>query len=257
MVLQMRKVNLLILAICLLVCSPMCVSGYAKINYALNADFMSKYIWRGQNLNNRSVFQPSFSISDYGFTGSIWGNQDLTGVNNHSGEFTEFDYSLDYTCIIPAIDWLSGSAGIIYYTFPNTHSAGTTEVYGGLSLVNMPLTPSIKIYRDVDELKGTYYQFSIGHTFEKIAVWSKKCHCGLSLGASIGYGNSEYNKGYFGTVNGGNINDFTLTVGLPFCFGDWTVRPNINYSTMLCNSIRSATNRSDNLRTGMSISRGF
>ena len=55
-------------------------------------------------------------------------------VNDNGGNFTEFDYSLDYTNTIPGIDWLSGSAGVIHYTFPHTEFASTTEVYGGLTL---------------------------------------------------------------------------------------------------------------------------
>ena len=136
-------------------------------------DYFSKYIWRGQNLNDKSVFQPSVYLSKYGFTASIWGNQDWTGINDNGGNFTEFDYTLDYTNTIPGLDWLSGSAGVIHYTFPHTPFASTTEVYGGLTLNKVPLTPSIKIYRDVDEMQGTYYQFGLGHTFEKITKWNE------------------------------------------------------------------------------------
>ena len=77
------------------------------------------------------------------------------------------------------------------------------------------------MYRDVDEIQGTYYQFGVGHTFEKIAKWNEQCFCNLVLGASVGYGNAAYNKGYFDT-DSGNLNDLTLTAGLPICFGSWT-----------------------------------
>jgi len=253
----MGKMKISVSALYLLVCHTMSVPGYAKIDYTLSADFLGKYVWRGQNINNKSVFQPSGSLNNYGFTVSIWGNQDCTSVNSHSGNFTEFDYTLDYTHAIPGIDGLSGSAGVIYYTFPHTKSPATTEVYGSLSLTNVPLTPSIKIYRDVDEFMGTYYQFGIGRTFEKVAIWSKKCYCGLALGASVGYGDDTYNKGYFTTVKNGGFNDLILTAGLPVCFDAWMVKPNINFSTMLSDSVRSATNKSDNLWAGVSISISF
>jgi len=240
-----------------------CVSAKAAddansqpLGMGVTFDYFSKYIWRGQNLNDKSVFQPSIYLSKYGFTGSIWGNQDWTSANDNGGNFTEFDYSLDYTNTIPGIDWLSGSAGVIYYTFPHTEFDSTTEVYGGLTLATLPLTPSFKIYRDVDEIKGNYYQFSVGHTVEKIATFSEQCYCGLQLGASVGYGNAAYNKGYFG-VDSEKSNDLTLTAGLPVCFGSWTLKPSVSYATMLSDSIRSATDKSDNLWGGLSLSTSF
>jgi hypothetical protein len=227
-----------------------------RLDVGITLDYFGKYIWRGQNLNNESVFQPSIYLSKYGFTGSIWGSQDWTGANNNAGNVTEIDYTLDYTNTIPGIDWLSGSAGVIHYTFPHTDSASTTEVYGGLTLTSVPLNPSIKIYRDVDEIKGTYYQFGVGHTFEKINKWNEQCYCNFVVGASIGYGNGPYNKGYFGS-GGGNMNDLTLTAGLPVCLGSWTLKPSINYATMLSDPIRAATDKSDNLWGGLSLSKSF
>jgi hypothetical protein len=230
------------------------------VKFGLSADYFSKYIWRGQNVDNSGVLQPTISASAYGFTGSIWGNIDLTNKSktapDNAWEFSEFDYTLGYTAVIPGIDWLTGSVGTIYYRFPNTAFDPTTEIYGGFSLTTVPLTPSFKWYRDVDEIKGSYFQFGIGHTLEKIYVVNEKCYCGLQLGASYGWGNAAYNNGYFG-VNGGQSNDLTLTAGLPFCVDTWTIKPSINYSTMLSDAIREATEKSDNLWAGVGISTSF
>ncbi len=230
------------------------------VKFGLSADYFSKYIWRGQNVDNSSVLQPTISASAYGFTGSIWGNIDLTNKSktapDNTWEFSEFDYTLGYTAVIPGIDWLTGSVGVIYYRFPNTAFNPTTEIYGGLSLTTVPLTPSFKVYRDVDQIDGSYFQFGIGHTLEKIYVVNEKCYCGLQLGASYGWGNAAYDKSYFG-VNSGQSNDLTLTAGLPFCVDAWTIKPSINYSAMLSKSIREATEKSDNLWAGVGISTSF
>ncbi|MFZ0034539.1 MAG: hypothetical protein WAK60_06080 [Sedimentisphaerales bacterium] len=231
-----------------------------KIKFGFSTDYYSKYIWRGQNIDDKSVLQPFISASAYGFTGSIWGNLDLTNKSqtapDSAWEFSEFDYTLDYTSAIPGNDWLTGSVGVIYYRFPNTVFEPTTEIYGGLSLPKVPLTPSFKWYRDVDEIKGSYFQFAIGHTLEKIYVVNEKCYCGLLLGASYGWGNAAYDKGYFG-VNSGQSNDLTLTAGLPFCVDTWTIKPSINYSTMLSDAIREAVDRSDNIWFGVGVSTSF
>jgi hypothetical protein len=230
------------------------------VTFGVSADYFSKYVWRGQNIDNSSVLQPGVSAGAYGFTGSIWTNIDMTDKSktapDNAWEFSEYDWTLDYTNTIPGTDWLSGSVGVIYYQFPNTTYEPTTEIYGGLSLPKVPLAPSFKWYRDVDVVFGSYFQFGIGHTLEKIYVVNEKCYCGLQLGASYGWGNAAYNKGYFG-VDAGQSNDLTFNVGLPFCVDTWTIKPSINYSTMLSNSIREATDKSDNLWAGVGISTSF
>jgi hypothetical protein len=226
------------------------------VTFDVSADYYSKYIWRGQDIDDKSVFQPAISASAYGFTGSVWGNLDLTNKNDTSGEFSEFDWTLEYSGTFPDEDWLGLSVGVIYYRFPNTDFPATTEIYGGLSLPTAPLTPYFKWYRDVDEIKGSYYQFGIGHTIEKVYVVSENCHCDLQLGASYGWGNSAYDNGYFG-VDRGQSNDLTLTAGLPVCIGSWTVRPSVNYATMLSDSIRQATDKSENFWWGIGASTSF
>jgi hypothetical protein len=220
-------------------------------------DYFSKYIWRGQNINDKSVLQPSIYLTKYGFTGAIWGNYDLTNVNGDRNEFTEIDYSLDYSNAVPGIEGINYIFGIIHCAFPDTEFEATTELYGGLSFTSLPLTPTIKINRDIDEIKGSYIQFSIGHTFEKVRQWSDTCYCNLQLGASTAYGTSKYNQGYF-DVNSGRLNDLTLYAALPICLEhDWTVKPSLNYSTMLSDTIRQATDKSDNFWFGLSVSKSF
>ncbi len=110
------------------------------VTYGFSTDYFSKYIWRGQNVDNSSVLQPAFSASAYGFTGSIWSNIDMTNRSktapDNAWEFSEYDLTLDYTGAIPGFNWLSGSVGTIYYQFPNTQLNPTTEIYGGFSLTH-------------------------------------------------------------------------------------------------------------------------
>ncbi len=238
-----------------------CATAVEKeaIKFGFSADYYGKYIWRGQNIDDKSVLQPTISASAYGFTGSIWGNLDLTNKSQtapgNAWEFSEFDWTLDYTTAVSNADWLNFSVGTIYYRFPNTIYEPTTEIYGGLSL-NMPLSPSFKWFRDVDEIKGSYFQFGFGHTFEKLMEWNDKCYCDLQLGVSYGWANSAYNKGYFGIDHSGS-NDLTLSAGLPLCFDYWTIRPNINYATILSDDIRQATDKSDNVWFGVRITTSF
>ncbi len=230
------------------------------VNFTFSTDLYSKYIWRGQNINDDPVLQPAISANYKGFTAGIWGNLDLTDDSqtapDNAGEFSEFDYTLYYSFTVPQVDWLSVSAGAIHYRFPNTPYEPTTDVYAGLSLNNVPLTPSIKWYRDIDEIKGSYVQFGLGHTFEKLIVWNEKCYCGLQLGGSVGWGDTAYNDGYFG-VEKGRINDLTLSSGLCVQIFNWMVKPSLNYSTMLDDDIRSGREHNDNVWFGIGASTAF
>jgi hypothetical protein len=233
----------------------------ANIAVTVSSDFFNKYVWRGQLLVNDWVAQPGVSVAYKGFTASIWSNFCLTNEIDAKGEFTEFDYSLDYTAPIPGQDLLSFSLGTIYYRFPNQPFEPTLEVYGGLS-ADMPLSPAIKVFYDVgnsidqDRIEGNYIQFSVGHSIEKIQKWTEECYCDLQLGASLGYGTSGYNRGYFG-VDEGALNDLTLSVAVPICLGKLTIRPTVGYSTMLDSNIRAATDKSDNLWGGVGVAYEF
>ena len=56
-----------------------------KINFGLETDFNSQYLWRGIVLSDRPVLQPSAWISGFGFEFTAWRNLNLTrtGENVH------------------------------------------------------------------------------------------------------------------------------------------------------------------------------
>jgi hypothetical protein len=227
----------------------------------VSSDFFSKYVWRGQLPVDDWVAQPAVSLAYKGFTGSIWGNLCLTDEIDAEGEFSEVDYALDYTAALPGQDLFSFSVGTIYYRFPNQVYDPTLEVYAGLSAA-VPLSPAVKIFYDVadnidkDNIEGSYVQFSIGHTIEKVQSWTEDAYCNLQLGASVGYGTSGYNDGYFG-VDDAALNDLTLSVALPICLGQLTVKPMVGYATMLDSDIRVATTKSENLFGGVGLAYSF
>ena len=160
---------------------------------SLSESFMTKYIWRGWNLGDEPVMQTDASISWYGFTFDWWANYSLNNDKTKDGgryqEFTEIDYSIDYTFNIGEmsetlgfdspdfLDPLSISGGYIYYTFPNvdwkSKAFDTQEVYLGCSY-DILLQPTFTWYWDVDHGKGnadgggdgSYFLFGISHTFD-------------------------------------------------------------------------------------------
>jgi hypothetical protein len=219
------------------------------VSVGVAADFFSKYVWRGQNVVDDWVMQPSVSLGYKGFTASVWANMDLTGDWVDEGELSEVDYTLDYSGTFPGQDIFGYSLGVIHYDFPNTPWNATSEAYGALTAA-VPLSPTIRAYYDFDQIDGTYVQFAIEHTVQKVKEWRSDCYCDLQVRASLGYGSSAYNDGYFG-VDGGALNDLTLTAGVPICLGKWTIKPSVVYSTMIDDDVRAATAKSDNFWAGV------
>jgi hypothetical protein len=235
----------------------MAAAGSAEddVSIGVTADFFSKYIWRGQNVVDDWVFQPSASVGYKGLTGSVWGNMDLHGDWVDDGEFSEVDYVLDYTGTFPGQQKLGYSLGVIYYDFPNTPWDATTEVYGALTAA-MALSPALRWYYDMDEADGSYIQLAVGHTIEKVTQWREDCYCDVQLGASVAYATDNYNDFYFG-VGDAALNDLTLSIALPICVDKLTIKPSINYSMMIDDDIRAATGKSDNLWGGISAALSF
>jgi len=229
-----------------------------SLSTTVTACFVSKYIWRGQVLNDDYAFQPSVGLSYGGLSASLWGNLDMTDYQNNSGEFTEYDWTIGYADKFSGIDILQYSVGVIYYDFPSS-TLNTTEVYGGLGL-DIPLSPTVTIYRDVDEIKGTYAAFSLSHSVEKIFELSPDMPVGMTASASVGWGNKAYNRGYWSGLNENALNDLTVSIGFPVPVLGWTFTPSVNYVTLLDSDIRKAdtyASRSDYFFTGLTLSKSF
>jgi uncharacterized protein (TIGR02001 family) len=227
------------------------------LSFGVSSDFYGKYIWRGQNISNRPVFQPGLNLSWRKLTLGIWGNMDLTNINGNSGDFSELDYSLGYSDDFPGVKGLSYSVGVIYYNFPGTAVPDTTEVYWGLGL-DVLLNPTFTFYQDVDEAHGTYVNFGISHSIDGIAKIGDT-PIGLEFGAGLGWANSPYDRYYWG-VSGSKMQDLSFSVGFPVTVAGWSVKPSLNYVTLVSDSIRGTnaySRGSDYFFGGVSLSKTF
>ena len=188
---DLKKIAYLSLNILLMVFMSATVMAIDNPNVSLDisTDYATKYIWRGQNVNDESVLQPYLGFGAYGFSGSIWANLDLTNgsqtIPDNAGEFQEIDYTLDYSNSIPGMEKVGFSVGVIHYLFMDTSSISTTEVYGGVSL-DIPGSPFFTWYGDVSEIDGSYLQFGFGHSFDQVAG-NSDYNMGLDLSASFAY----------------------------------------------------------------------
>jgi hypothetical protein len=254
----MRTLSCLIVCLCVFTCGTRAVIAEDKIDFEITADFFSKYIWRGQNYNDDPVFQPSISANYGGLTAVIWGSFDTTNYTGNSGDFYELDYSLDYSAAMPGIEGVGYSVGVIYYDYPGSTIKDTTELYWGFNF-DLPLSPSITAYHDVDEAEGSYVSLAFGHSIEKVVELGPDLPVGMEIGASLGWGSGSYNKYYWGTDQS-KMQDLTLSVSFPMEIAGWTLAPSLNYITLLSDDIRATDinrNESDYFFAGISLSKSF
>lgn len=258
---QGKKTTLVLAVAVLFIC---CGSASAEaeketLGFAFSADYFGKYVWRGQNLNDDPVFQPSISVSYGDLTATIWGSFDLSNYTGNSSDFYELDYSLDYSGSLPGFEGVGYSIGVIYYDFPGSTIKDTTELYWGF-VFDLPLSPSITVYHDVDESEGSYVSLGFGHSIDKIAELSPDLPIGMEISVSLGWGSGSYNKYYWGTDQS-KMQDLTLAVSFPMEIGGgWTLAPSLNYVTLLSDDIRATDinrSESDYFFAGVSLSKSF
>jgi len=215
--------------------------------------FASKYIWRGINFVDDWVLQPSVNVAKYGFTFNVWGNMNLTDVNDLERKFDELDLTAEYAF---ALGDFTIPVGVIHYVFPNTDFDATTEVYTGVSY-DWIVTPSILVYYDVDLINGLYVKgdLSSGYEFPK---FSDMITMAIEGSVGIAWGSDDYVKGYFGLEDSQAFTDWYATVSLPVGIGEYfTVTPFCTYTALVDSDIADTTEDDSNWYGGVSIGVSF
>lgn len=111
------------------------VNAQDKVEASLNADFVSSYIWRGQELGKFSI-QPYAGVSYKGFTFSAWGSLGFTKEDPKELDLT-LEYSYGGLTLNITDYWVAGDAGYFHYAQDNTahtFEAGIAYDFGPLAL---------------------------------------------------------------------------------------------------------------------------
>jgi uncharacterized protein (TIGR02001 family) len=192
-------------------------------------DFMSRYIWRGWDLNpdKKPVVQPSFTYSfgDSGFSANVW-----FSFTSEDKELNEMDLTLSYDFKIS--ETVAISAGLIHYgwyladdfSFENNTSY---ELYLSASFPKLPLSPGVSVYYDFNLGDGLYASFSLAHSIKLAETIT------ADLSASLGYNDGQYLEDYMDT----GFSDFNVSMALPFKLGRASVTPFITYTIVLLDDI--------------------
>lgn len=162
----------------------------------------NKYVWRGINVVDDFVLQPSLTFGYQKWSLNFWGNYETTNANTYpsgstgKNRFTEWDTTLNYS---QDMAWGGLDLGLIYYDFPTTGGAATTELFvtatgNSRSFAGeaWSISPYASVFFDIDEADGFYSKF--GATAET-AVGEGDT---VAVGAWFGYSDKKYNNYYYG-----------------------------------------------------------
>jgi uncharacterized protein (TIGR02001 family) len=214
----------------------------------VGADLVSRYIWRGIDVNSQPNIQPSISLSYSGFQAGIWGSYGLTHLNStdeQSALNQEIDTWMSYSfeagnsigITLLLTDYYYPGAGIKignFNNYDNENGPGAHTIEAGVTITgpeSLPLSLSgyINIYNDAGN--NAYFQ----------ADFTKKVgdiNLGVFAGAAAG---SSENPAYYGTKKFNFINlgikvskeiKLTESFSLPV-YGSFILNPNMEISYMV------------------------
>lgn len=180
----------------------LCVAGLCNLALAnttpvsvtLDNVVLSKYVWRGLNVANGAVYQPTLNFGLNGWGLAFWGNYQLTNTNGTRGRFDEIDADLSYTASTDGGTW---TIGLVNYSFPNTGASDTSEVYG-IYTWSQEWNPSFAAYLDVDEAESFYVSFAASRTMQGLTLVGGMPTVDFNYGVSIGFGDEKHNAFYYG-----------------------------------------------------------
>jgi hypothetical protein len=125
------------------------------------------------------VIQPSVTVGYNGFGFNLWGNLDTdqsTELFSEDGnKWNETDMTLSYDGSFNMVNY---SVGYIYYALEGLND--TQEIYAGINF-NLPASPTLTLYRDIDAAPGWYIAFELSHSQELTSNLT------LNLGAKASY----------------------------------------------------------------------
>ncbi|MFZ1279746.1 MAG: hypothetical protein WAR59_02850 [Ignavibacteriaceae bacterium] len=173
-----------------------------QTSVTVGADLVSRYIWRGLDVNEAPNLQPSITISAYGISAGFWGSYSLD--NNTSSTYSQeidtwlsYKYQFENGPSINAIltDYYYPSAGIKWTNFNNyddTTGAGAHTLEAGLVLAGCEKFPlTVSAYMNVYNDAGSNVYFQLDYP-----VCVGETPLNFFIGAAAG---SEENPAYYGT----------------------------------------------------------
>ena len=215
---------------------------HAQATYGVDLDVFSSYVWRGLSLTNKPVAQPAVWVSFPAGSASItvggWSSIDLGKYDDPNDDisesggtsafnFAEFD---PYAEVGYTVGKTTLTGGVTAYIYPNdlglTKDLNTVEIYAKAGL-DVPLSPQLSIYYDVDKVKGAYLEGSISHSLpasEKISI-DLGATAGFSAGQDADFDALGVPQAEFFNFADNGFTHLDISAGVPFSAGAISITP--------------------------------
>lgn len=246
------KTTVILLLLLIIICSG--ISAQDKEWYFVaDSTVNARYVWHGIVFNNEPVWQPYLEFGLNGLSVNLWLNYELTDnlvypEGPGENEFTEADWTITYS---GAVDDITYSIGFLNYNYVNTGINSTSEIFFSLGL-NNDFAPTITVYRDIDQAEGLYASLSAGYSFPA-ASFLNEGDTTFSLGGSMGYGDLDHNKHYWGLEEDIAL-DVLISASLSIALNEnWSITPTAYWASVLTGEIRDAVEEPDNIWASFSL----
>jgi hypothetical protein len=234
----MKKIALLLgLVAVTLLPLPGSVSG--------GVDVVSRYVWRGFDLlyDNRPAVQPYLNVGlgDSGFSLGIWSSFALARWSEYKAA-NEIDMTLSYDFAMSEGWELSAGATLYGYWFAEDfrfRDATSPELFVSLTRSDLPLSPCLSVYYDLNLGSGLYATLAGSHE------WDLAEKATLEAGGAIGFNSRQY-------IQRSGFSDITLYAKAPISLGRATLVPSLNVMVPLMDEV----NDSAEFWVGISVSFG-
>ena len=233
-----------------LVMAPERAVAQAEIGAELG--LFSAYIWRGLSLTNKPVVEPdiwlSFPAGNASLTVGGWANIDLGQYDDPEGDISESggisSFNLSEFNPYAEVGFPAGKAtltgGIIGYIYPNdltdesngglNSDFNTWELYGKAEL-DVPLSPSLAVFYDIDKIDGAYIEAGVAHSLplsEKLTL-DLGALAGFSAGQDADLDDAGNPQAEFFNFQENGFTHLDLSAGLPLTAGVFSITPVIHF----------------------------
>jgi hypothetical protein len=227
----------------------LCLLGICRINLSADihfqADFISRYIWRGFDLNpyTEPVFQPSLAYE--------WGKSGLSldlwmSFSFANKEWNETQLTLAYSRQLS--EHFSLKAGLIHYGWyfaPNFRFKDDTshELFARLGMPETLFQPAITIFYDFTNGDGYYILLEAGYSFKPLEFF------GAAVSASLGYNGGQW----LAEDSDPGFSDLNLGLSLTYAVSEFRIIPFAYYTFVLLDAI----GKEDHFWFGISLAYGL
>ena len=126
------------------------------------------------------------------------------------------------------------TGGVTAYIYPNsqglTSDFNTVEIYGKAAF-DVPLSPKVSLYYDVDKIKGAYIEGSISHSLaasEKVSI-DLGALAGFSAGQGADLDAAGIPQADFFNFEGNGLTHLDLSAGVPLTAGILSITPVLHF----------------------------